>query len=179
MPILSMREIGLFYGSTNGTTARVAELIQAAFAASGVATVELFDIAEYYLDETLAFDTLILGIPTWNTGQLQADWEAVLDEFDTLDLTGKQVAIFGLGDQVGYPDTFGDAVFFLAAKVQERGATLVGAWPTLGYDFRQSWAAIDDHFLGLLLDEDNQAELTAPRIAVWVQQLSVEFGLMT
>src|SRR5690606_14697336 len=114
----------LFYGSTNGTTAQVAELMGQAFTRLGV-TCEIFDIAEYYLDEMLTFDCLILGIPTWNVGQLQADWEAVFDEFDELNFSGKQVALFGLGDQVGYPNTFVDALAFLADKVRERGAELV------------------------------------------------------
>lgn len=169
-----MSTIGLFYGSTDGNTAMVAQLLQQAFNAYGI-SVELFDIADYYLEEMLTFDHLILGVPTWNIGQLQADWEEVIDEFDTLDLTGKEVALFGLGDQAGYPDTFADAVFFVANRAQERGARLVGAWPATGYQFRQSWAVMDDHFLGLVLDEHNQPELTAQRVAAWVTQLLTEF----
>lgn len=171
-----MIKIGLFYGSTNGNTARVAELIQAAFVQSGAAIADLFDIADFYLEEMIEFDHLILGIPTWNTGQLQVDWEAVFEELDQLDLSSKQVALFGLGDQVGYPDTFGDALFFLADKVRERGAQLVGAWPTTDYEFRQSWAVENNHFLGLLIDEHTQAHLTPKRVQGWVQQLLAEFN---
>lgn len=167
--------IGLFYGSTSGNTRQVAQLIQEAFAHSGQAQVELLDVANFYLEEMLAFDALILGIPTWNIGQLQKDWEQVYAEFDQLDLTNKQVALFGLGDQQGYPDTFGDALFFLASKVQERGGQLVGRWSIAGYTFRQSWAVEGDHFLGLLLDEENQADLTPARVARWVTQLVAEF----
>ena len=130
-----MQTLALFYGSTNGNTGAVAQLIQREFAATGVATVELLNIADFFLEEMLDFDLLILGIPTWNIGQLQKDWERVFAEFDTLDLSGKRVAIFGLGDQVGYPTTFVDALFFLADKVSERGAQIVGHWPTLGYTF--------------------------------------------
>ncbi len=92
-----MKTIGLFYGSTNGATAVVAQQVADAFAERGV-TVELFDIAEYVLETMLDFDHLILGISTWNRGQLQKDWEAVFAELDELDLNGKQVALFGLGD---------------------------------------------------------------------------------
>ncbi len=172
-----MQEIALFYGSTEGHTAAIAEQIQAEFADSGLATVELFDVAEFYLDEMLEFDQIILGISTWNTGQLQRDWETVFDEFDTLDLQGKQVALFGLGDQVDYANTFVDALFFLSEKAAAAGATLVGHWPTLGYDYTQSWAVVNDRFVGLVLDVHNQPELTELRIQVWVQQLLVEFGL--
>lgn len=169
-----MMNIGLFYGSTNGATAAVAGMIQDAFAERGV-TVELFDIAEYLLETMLDFDHLILGISTWNVGQLQADWEAVYPELDALDLTGKQAALYGLGDQVGYPDTFLDALFFVADKVREQGATLVGKWPVEGYTFTQSWAVEEEQFLGLAVDEDNQAELTEVRVSAWVEQLLSEF----
>jgi flavodoxin I len=171
--------IGLFYGSTDGHTAAVAAQLKArldAFAlAAGVEAIELFDIADYYLEEMLEFDCLVIGIPTWNHGQLQRDWEGVLDEFDALDLNGKRAALFGLGDQAGYPDTFADALFFVADKLRQQGATLVGAWPTAGYTFHSSWAREDDQFLGLVLDEHNQPELTEPRLAAWSQQLWHEF----
>ena len=172
-----MHTLALFYGSTNGNTAAVAQLIQRELGATGAVTVELFDIADFFLEEMLDFDLLILGIPTWNIGQLQKDWEGVFAEFDSLDLSGKRIALFGLGDQVGYPATFVDALFFLADKVSERGAQIVGQWPTLGYTFTNSWAAIADTFVGLVLDEDNQPELTELRVAAWVQQLLAEFDL--
>ena len=115
-------------------------------------------------------------MPTWNTGQLQRDWEGVIDEFDSLDLTGKRVALFGLGDQIGYPDTFADALFFVADRVRARGGELVGAWPADSYQFDGSWAYEDGHFLGLVLDEDNQPDLTVPRLETWLAQLWREFG---
>jgi flavodoxin I len=169
--------IGLFFGSTNGNTAAVAEQIRLEFADQAGIEVELFDIADYYLEEMADFDTLILGIPTWNIGQLQRDWEAIIDEFDNVDLHGKRAALFGLGDQVGYPETFGDAVFFLADKLESQGAQLVGSWPTDGYNFSGSWALRDGRFLGLMLDEDNQSALSPERICAWVRQLIDEFGL--
>ena len=90
-----MPRVGIFFGSTDGhTAAAAAELkreLDAFTLPTGEASVELFDIADYYLEEMLDFDCLILGIPTWNHGQLQRDWEEVLEEFDTLDLSGKRV----------------------------------------------------------------------------------------
>ncbi len=172
-----MLSIGLFYGSTNGATAQMAQMIQHEFESNNVAKIELFDIAEFYLESMLDFDYLILGVSTWNIGQLQKDWEAIFEEFDTLDLTGKIVALYGLGDSVGYPDTFLDALFFVADKARERGAQLVGAWPVAGYQFDQSWAVEDGQFIGLALDEDNQRDLTSARVAAWVKQLTNEFGL--
>ena len=169
--------IGLFYGSTNGTTAALAAQIRDEFAAAYGVTVELVDIGEFALEEMQDFDKLILGVPTWNVGQLQRDWEAAIDEFDDLDLTGRLIAVFGPGDQVGYPDTFGDALVFVAERAEAQGAVLVGLWPTVGYTFSRSWAVRGDRFVGLLLDEDNQPELTELRLRAWVAQLAREFGI--
>jgi flavodoxin I len=171
--------IGLFYGSTDGHTAAVAEQLKhkldALLAAPGTEAVELFDVADYYLEEMLAYDYLILGAPTWNHGQLQRDWERVMEEFDALDLHGKRAAVFGLGDQLGYPDTFVDALFFVADKLRECGAQLVGTWPSDGYAFRSSWACEDGRFIGLVLDEDNQPELSEARVDAWARQIWNEF----
>jgi len=196
-----MREaphIAIFYGSTDGNTARVARLLQQKLTAAldptaagrldqtpdqtegeVDSTVELFDVAEFYLDEMVEFDYLILGIPTWNTGQMQSDWDEAFGEFDALDLSGKQVALFGLGDQADYANTFVDALFFLAEKAQERGAHLVGRWSMDGYTFEQSWAVQDGQFVGLVIDEHNQPHLTEMRVSLWAAQLKVEFGLAT
>jgi flavodoxin I len=170
-----VKHIGLFYGSSTGATRRTAHSIQQIMHRQTGWDTELLDVAEYYLEEMLDFTHLILGIPTWNHGQLQADWEVVFDELDAIDLSGKYAALYGLGDQVGYPDTFGDAVFFLADKVRMQGAQLVGRWPIKGYTFRQSWAVEEGDFLGLMLDEDNQPHLTDGRINHWVTLLIKEF----
>lgn len=175
-----MTPIGLFYGSTTGATARIAQMVKEMLderAAPGAALVELFDLAELYLEEAASFDLLICGAPTWNVGQLQRDWERAIDELDALDLTGVRAAVFGLGDQIGYPDTFGDALFFVADRLRSRGAALVGAWPVDGYTFASSWAVEEGRFVGLMLDEDNQPELTALRLRRWVAQILDELKL--
>jgi len=177
-----LAHIGLFFGSTNGATAAVAQQIKAKLdadlATPGAEAVELFDVADYYLKEMLPFDYLILGVSTWHVGQLQRDWDRVFEEFDALDLTGKQVALFGLGDQAGYPDTFADALFFVADKARMCGAQLAGAWPTDGYQFNASWACEGSHFVGLVIDEHNQPELTPHRLNGWLEQVCREFGLI-
>lgn len=174
---MSNAAIGLFYGSTNGTTAALAGMIRDEFATVYGVEVELIDVGEFALEEMHDFPWLILGVPTWDIGQLQRDWEAAMDEFDELDLSGRLVAVFGPGDQVGYPDTFGDALVFVAEQAEARGAHLVGTWPTTGYTFTRSWAVRDGKFVGLLVDEDNQSELTESRLQTWVRQLAYEFGI--
>jgi len=174
-----MINLGIFYGSTNGDSARAAAEIQRLCegdpALQGWAQCDSIDIAEYELAEMLDFDLVLLGSPTWNIGQLQKDWQGVFDEFDELDLSGKTVAVFGMGDQRGYPDTFVDAIFFVADKAMERGARLIGRCSPAGYDFTGSWALVDGEFLGLPLDEINQPELTEQRLRDWLVQLRREY----
>ncbi len=125
----------------------------------------------------LTFSQRILGCPTWYVGDLQDDWDAHFKELDALDLTGKQVALFGTGDQVCYSDTFGDALGILGSKCRERSAQIVGWWPTKGYDFSESKGVEDGLFFGLALDDDTQHRLSGARIQAWVAQLAAEFGI--
>lgn len=172
-------QIGLYFGSTTGATRAIAARLAAAFEAGGWAEVEQMDVADFALEEMVDFDLLLLGMPTWNIGQMQRDWEAGFDELDNIDLLGKPVALFGLGDQSGYPDTFVDALVFLAEKVTERGACVVGAWPSEGYTFRSSWAQRPDgRLVGLALDEESQPHLSEARMATWAAQVRSEFAAL-
>jgi flavodoxin I len=171
-------KVGLFYGSTTGMTEAAAFKVQAAWAAHGMQPIMAVNIGTVKdLSALLAFDHLILGIPTWNVGQLQDDWEIAFPQLDALDFTGKTVALFGVGDQYGYPDNYLDAVGMLGAKLAARGAALVGRWSADGYEFAASKALVDGQFMGLGLDEDHQADMSERRISQWVAQLIREFAL--
>jgi len=171
------RTIGLFYGSTTGTTAHIAERIRAKMEALGNVQVSIYDIGEYLLEDMTSFDCVIIGIPTWDVGQLQSDWEEAYSEIDELDMSGTTIAIYGLGDQVGYPDTFVDAMFLVVDRLRQQGAKVVGAWPRIGYTFNQSWALEGDQFVGLVLDEHTQSEMSEARLDRWLAQVWWEFGL--
>ena len=67
-----------------------------------------------------------MASPTWDYGELQADWEDVWAEIDALDLSGIQMAFFGCGDQVGYPEWYQDAMGLLHDKCIGLGATAIG-----------------------------------------------------
>ena len=171
-----MPKIGLFYGSTTGNTADAAETIRQAFNEISPGSIEdVFDIAQTGIEAMADYDMLILGISTWDIGELQYDWVDVMDDLENLDLDGKKVAIFGLGDQLGFPDTFQDAIGMLGEEVRKRGAELVGFTSTEGFNFYESRGVENGQFMGLSLDEDNQPDLTAKRIKDWVEQLQEEF----
>ena len=167
-----MTKIGLFFGTQTGNTETIAETIQKVF---GGDIVTLHNVADTEAADLEDYEYLIIGCPTWNVGELQADWEGLYDELDNIDFSGKKVAYFGVGDQIGYADNFQDAMGILEEKISELGGTTVGHWSTEGYDFNESKAVRDGKFVGLALDEDNQSELTDKRINTWVTQLKREF----
>ena len=170
-----MAKVGLFYGSTTGKTADAAEKIQAAL--GGEAVVALFDISEVEVSDLLNYDYIIIGSPTWNVGDLQDDWDAVIDDMDDLDFNGKTVAYFGTGDSVGYADNFMDAPGILEEKISGLGGKTVGMWPTSDYDFSESRAVRGDKFCALALDDDNESEKTDSRIEAWTTQIKSEMSL--
>lgn len=170
-----MPYIGLFFGTQTGNTETIAETIQKEFGGDSVVT--LHDIAEADLSDFDNYQYIIIGCPTWNIGEMQADWEGLYDDLDDVDFSGKKVAYFGPGDQIGYAENFQDAMGILEEKISGLGGTTVGQWSTEGYDFEESKAVKNGKFVGLALDEDNQSELTDERVKTWVSQLKSEFGV--
>jgi flavodoxin I len=169
----SMARIGIYYGSDTGNTEAAAKQIHQAF---GDEAAEPKSIADATAEELAGYDGLILGTSTWGAGDLQDDWDAALSTLESADLSGKKVAIFGLGDQDGYPDTFVDGIGTLAAAARKAGAQVIGSVPTKGYNFDASTAVEDGAFVGLPLDDDNQSNLTAERITSWVAALKSELA---
>ena len=171
-------KIGLFYGSTTCYTEMAAEKILAQLnELFDAPIVELFNIKDTSLEKVNEFDTLIFGISTWDFGELQEDWESLWPDLEGMDLSGKTIAIFGLGDQVGYTEWFQDAVGMLHDVVVACGAQPIGYWPNSDdYDFVASKALTEDksHFVGLALDDESQYDKTDQRIREWCDQILAE-----
>ena len=75
--------------------------------------------------------------------------EFIYGELEGLDLNGKKVAIFGLGDSGGYGDNFCDAMDELATCFKARGAEIIGSVSTDGYEFEESKSVAGGKFVGL------------------------------
>lgn len=171
--------IGIFFGTDTGRTRLVAKQIAKKLGDAAAAPV---NIGRASLADFLAHDALILGSPTLGDGELpgqstglaQPSWEEFLPQLADADLTGKVVALFGLGDQKKYPDEFVDAIGILYDALAARGARMVGRWPVAGYGFSQSLAVDGDHFLGLALDQINQPALTEARLDAWLSLIRPE-----
>jgi len=167
-----MKKIGLFYGKNTIKTAEVSQKIQEAF---GDVKVDLVPIENAWKKDFESHDCLIIGTATWFDGEIPDYWDEIMPELNMLNLKDKKVAIFGLGDQVEYPDNFVDGIGILAEEFEATGAKLVGFTSTKGYTFNQSRALEGDHFKGLVLDIENQSDKTDERIKIWVEDLIKEF----
>lgn len=171
-----MAKVGLFYGSTTGKTADAAEQVQSAL--GGDSVVDMQDIADTEASSLAEYDYLIIACPTWNIGDLQDDWEAVFEDLDDVDFSGKTVAYFGTGDQIGYADNFMDAMGQLEEKIAGLGGKTVGYWSAEGYDHSESLAIRDGNkFCGLALDDDNESEKSTDRITEWTAQVKQAMSL--
>ncbi len=166
--------IGLFYGSSTCYTEIAAEKIRDTI---GAHRVTLHNINTSPLSLIDNYTYVILGIPTWDYGELQEDWENHWEELAGIDWATKIVALYGLGDQVGYPQWYQDAMGYLWTRIRQLGATTSGEWPVTGYQFESSTALTADrtHFVGLALDDESEFELSDERITRWCQQVMEEF----
>lgn len=156
----------LFYASSTGNTEEVANTI-----ANKLDNIDIFNIYDNNLENINNYDKLILGTPTWGEGNLQDDWDEIWDKFCNFDLKGKTIALFGLGDQESYGDEFCDALGIMYEQVVKAGAKVTGFTDIEDYEFEYSKAQKDDKFVGLVLDEDNQDDLTEQRIENWIAQI--------
>lgn len=167
-----MKKTAIIYSFNATKSARIAERIKEEF---GDAPVEMVNAEELNGEKFKAYDNLILGAPTWFDGELPNYWDEFIPELEELDLSGKTVAIFGLGDQVKYPENFVDAIGLLAELMKDRGAKIIGYTSTEGYEFESSRGLEGDQFMGLAIDYENQGSKNKERVHNWVEQIKKEF----
>jgi len=163
-------KIGVFYSTSTGNTEEIAEWFSDendCEAAQDIGDIELSTLSDY--------DGFIIGAPTWHTGadaqRSGTAWDDVLDEIAALDLSGKKVAIFGLGDSGAYGDYFCDSMEELYQTFKSAGCEIVGQTPTDGYTFTDSKSVIDGKFIGCPFDSDNEADMSEERYAKFITTL--------
>ena len=174
-----MATIGLYFGTDTGATRRVAKSISRTL---GDIAGKPINIRNAEVVDLLEHDILILGTPTYgdgelpgkSTGNMTESWEEFLPKLKGSNFSGKKVALYGLGDQNKYDDNFASAMRYLYDMFIECGAEIIGQWPADdSYTFSYSKAIINKQFVGLVLDEDNQKELSPPRLDAWLTQLEL------
>ena len=165
-----MAKIGIYYGSDMGNTQSIAQQLGKEL---GVSKEDIHDVGSAKADFS-GYDVLLFGSSTMGLGDFQSDWEDFIDKVKTVSLSGKKVAIFGCGDSSSYSDTFCDAIGKIYQVIKDSGCQIIGKTSTDGYTFDASEAVIDEVFVGLPLDEDNESDQTTQRIASWAEQLVKE-----
>jgi flavodoxin I len=178
-----MSKIGLFFASSTGNTRRIAKMIKKRFDDETMA--DALNVNKATPELVAGYSHLIFGTSTLGGGQLPGlstdcmggGWEEFLPQLKDVDFSGKTVALYGLGDQDKYTDEFVDAMGIIYEFVTARGAKIVGRWSADEYDFISSKALVDDEFVGLALDQENQKALTDARVDAWLKLIAPDFGL--
>jgi flavodoxin I len=168
-----MNKTAIIYSFNTKKTGKVAERIREAFNDDQVEMVNAEDITGELL---MSYNQIIMGVPTWFDGELPNYWDEFVPALEELDLKGKKIALFGLGDQKGYPENFLDGLGIMAEILENQGATLVGFTSVEGYEFESSRARRGDQFAGLAIDYENQGSMNKERVNAWVELLKREFS---
>tara|TARA_B100000459_G_scaffold24560_1_gene11906 strand:+ start:563 stop:1084 length:522 start_codon:yes stop_codon:yes gene_type:complete len=172
-----LKKLKLIYGSDTGKTEYIvktylSKVLEEFF------LLEIVDIVNISENDWKSHDNYILGCPTWWDGDLQSDWEDYFDTFKEISFKEKKVALFGLGDQVGYEDWFCDGLGILGEIIVKNDGEVLGfTIKDKSYEFICDTKAVknDNLLWGLALDDDNQSNLSEDRIKNWVNQLVLEF----
>lgn len=165
-----MGKTAIVYSFHTQKSQKVAEKIMAVFG-EGIEAVNAEEISKSTFENN---DHFILSAPTWFDGELPNYWDEFIPDLEEMDLSGKTFAVFGLGDQEGYPENFCDAIGILVEILEACGATIIGHTTLEGYEYESSRAEREGKFVGLPLDQENQARKTKGRIEKWVEQLKAE-----
>jgi flavodoxin I len=166
-----MKTIGLFYGSTYGMTEKIAHKIKNEF---GKQPVDIINVKDAELEDIDKYEYLIFGTSAWGIGEMQDDWERAIVKLEQIDFSKKKLALFGLGDQKEYPESFVDGLGILFCRLPDKSC-VIGSWPIKDYKFYFSLAAKEENFVGLVIDEHNQPEKTDERVKEWVAMLKKGF----
>lgn len=158
--------VSIIYSTLTGNAEEIANMISSSLSMEN----EVFEMSNIDLDKVKESKCVILGTPTYGSGDPQDEWFDF--DFNSLGLSGKKVAVFGLGDGSNYSDTFCNGMTYLYDKAKECGADMIDcSVSTQGYDFSESSADKDGNFIGLAIDVDNQSELSEERIKSWVSKI--------
>jgi len=168
------KQIAVLFGPLGGNAEKVANTIKNKLGEHNcvLVPVSAADNALIKKYDRIIFGVSTIGTHTWTDNKTRSDWDIFLPKFRDIDLSGKHVAIYGLGDQIAYANHFVDDMKIVYDIVIQQGGKVIGQWPTEGYDFNDSEAIIDNMFVGLAIDEDRQSDLTEERVNNWIDEIA-------
>ena len=111
------------YDTITGNTETCAQWIRDALTEAGY-RVDLEEAESLDPASLRDYDLIILGCPTYWNGDVTEGFWTLLDRMIGMDLYGKKVAVFGLGDSESYPDVFCRSVDVVEDRLSQCGARL-------------------------------------------------------
>lgn len=173
-----MKKIVLLFWVKGGNVERAAQTVYSMFNQDDI---DIFDVGSFDVDSIENYDLIIIGGSTigaesWLDAKADNEWNRFFRKIEEHDLSGKNMAFFGLGDQVLYPDHFVDGLGIFKEEADKVNATIIGQWPIDGYKFTDSDGMADGQFFGLALDEDNEGNLTGERVKKWTDIIKEKAG---
>ncbi len=166
-----MNTTGIFFGPEKGSVGKVAQIIADELKNADLAPIKKCEVTALEKYDKLIFGISTLGRTNWDSEHEDDDWDVFFTQLSKVDWSNKKVAIYGLGDQINYPDHFVDAIGWLYEKLKDLKVTVVGLVDNEGYQFNDSEGLLNGKFAGLPLDEDNEPELTLPRVKKWLSDI--------
>lgn len=172
VPVMK-NNIAIIYGPQGGNTERVAKLLADKI---GLENCTLIPVKETTPETFSKFNSFIFGGSTigthnWSIPSTSDDWDIFLPKFRKIDMSGKKVAIFGLGDHIAYPNNFVDGMRVIYDALTEKNTQIFGQCNTDEYEFNESEAVVNGMFVGLPVDEDFEEEFTEQRIENWLNNM--------
>lgn len=163
-----MNKTGIFYAGKGGTTETFAKQIAEKLGA------DMHNMKDTAVDAITGYQNVVLMSSSYFFGALAEDWGSKVKLLHTVDFSGKNVAIVGVGSQERHPDSFcsGAADFF--DKLRFSGARFTGAVCTAGYNFTFSRMQKGQKLLGLCLDKGD--DKAAEKIDEWVKTVRPVFS---
>lgn len=148
-----MSGILVIYGSETGNTKSAATMMAAVLEGRGLAAT-IRDVRDTGVDAfSEDFDLFLLGVSTWGAvrDEVTEDFKTFYKDMASVDLSGKNVAVFGSGDE-GY-ENFCKAVDSVQERAREKGAFIAleglkfNLAPHASSDAIRSWAKQAADFL--------------------------------
>ena len=107
-----MKKVLLLFWGKGGNVERAADKVYAMFPSEQI---DMFDVVSFDVSTINDYHLIILGGSTigaeiWTDVKDDNEWSRFFTAVAGIDLSGKYVAFFGLGDQVLYPDHYVDAL---------------------------------------------------------------------
>lgn len=166
-----MKKIGIFYGTNTGKTEAIVDEIEFNLRREDYKVINV----KNGIEKIKEFENIIMVTPSYGVGEPQEDWVRNLEKLKSIDFKDKRIALVGLGNQFAFGESFVGGMRVLYDIVSANNGIMVGFTSIEGYSFEESEAIIEDKFIGLALDENNQDDETPNRINKWINEIKEKF----